>query len=228
MDQTTYQIKGFPIIKFQSKERLESLQQGLIYANKLKYYRDLEERTGDATIGDSFDGLFHVNEGMIKLIETGEEMALNDHLIETSASNDYVFCMFGIPDQTEHFHFSDEQRTHMKSFGDSALIILDSNEFIDRVNEAAKIQGYTTLFGKVNYIDTSNDYANVFLSMQEDIRHVALWKRIMYEYQKECRFIFSPGKANVDHLELQIGDISDISVIVPAESALTAVVNKCL
>lgn len=136
--------------------------------------------------------------------------------------------MFGIPDQTEHFQFSDEQRTHMKSFGDSALIILDSNEFIDRVNEAAKIQGYTTLFGKVNYIDTSNDYANVFLSMQEDIRHVALWKRIMYEYQKECRFIFSPGKANVDHLELQIGDISDISVIVPAESALTAVVNKCL
>lgn len=227
MNKPTYQIKGFPIIKFQSKERLESLQKGLIYANKLKYYRDLEKQTGDATIGDSFDGLFHINEGKIKLINTDEEIDLNDQLIETSASNDYVFCMFGIPEQTVHFQFSEEQRTHMKSFGDSALIILDSKAFIERVTEAAKAQGYTALLGRVNYIDANNDYANVFLSMQEDIRNVALWKRNMYEYQKECRFIFSPGKADVDHLELQIGDISDISVIVPAENALTAVVDKC-
>ena len=133
--------------------------------------------------------------------------------------------MFGIPAQTEHFQFSDEQREHMKSFGDSALIILDSKKFIDRVTEAAKAEGYTAHFGKVNYIDTSNDYANVFLSMQEGIWNVAFWKRIMYAYQKECRFIFSPGNADIDHLELQIGDISDISVIVPAESALTGLIT---
>ena len=163
MNKPTYQIKGFPIIKFQSKERLESLQKGLIYANKLKYYRDLEKQTGDATIGDSFDGLFHINEGRIKLINTGEEIALNDQLIETSASNDYVFCMFGIPEQTVHFQFSEEQRTHMKSFGDSALIILDSKAFIDRVTEAAKAQGYTALLGKVNYIDSYHKYNTLCL-----------------------------------------------------------------
>ena len=81
-------------------------------------------------------------------------------------------------------------------------------------------------FGKVNYIDSSIDYANVLISMQQGIWNVAFWKRIMYEYQKECRFIFSPGKAGVDHLELLIGDISDISVIVSAESALTSIINK--
>lgn len=226
MEQKTYQIKGFPMIKFQSRKHLESLQNGLVYANTLHYYRELEKQTGDATIGDSFDGLFHVNEGIVKIPETGEEFVLNDQLIETSASNDYVFCMFGIPANTEQFQFSDEQREHMKSFGDSALIILDSDEFKKRVTEAAKAKGYDVHFGKVNYIDSSIDYANVLISMQQGIWNVAFWKRIMYEYQKECRFIFSPGKAGVDHLELLIGDISDISVIVSAESALTSIINK--
>lgn len=226
MEEKTYQIKGFPIIKFQSREHIESLQKGLVYAKTLRYYRELEEKTGDATIGDRFDGLFHVNEGTLVNKETGDVFALNNQLIETGASNDYVFCMFGIPAHTEHFHFSPEQRERMKSFGDSALIILDSKKFIDRVTETAKVQGYTARFGKVNYIDTNNDYVDVFLSMRDGIQNVAFWKRIMYAYQKECRFIFSPGKADADHLELKIGDISDISLIVSAESALTAMVNK--
>jgi len=226
MEQKTYQIKGFPLIKFQSRERIESLQAGLVYANTLRYYRELEKRTGDATIGDSYDGLFHVNEGTLKLAESGEEIVLNDQLIETSASDDYVFCMFGIPANTEHFQFTDEQREQMKSFGDSALIILDSDEFIKRVTDAARIEGYATHFGKVNYIDPGTDYANVLISMQQGIWNVAFWKRDMYEYQKEARFIFDPGKTGVDHLELHIGDISDISVIVPAESALTGIIKK--
>jgi len=106
------------------------------------------------------------------------------------------------------------------------LIILDSAEFIRRVTESARIEGYTAHFGKVNYIDPGTDYANVLISMQQGIWNVAFWKRDMYEYQKEARFIFDPGKPDVDHLELHIGDISDISVIVSAESALAGIIKK--
>ena len=226
MYQKTYQIKGCPIIKFQSRERLESLQKGLVYANTLSYYRKLEKQTGDTAVGDSFEGLFHVNEGIMIIPETGDKFVLNDELIKTSASNDYVFCMFGILDNTECFQFSDEQRERMKSFGDSALIILDSNEFVNRVKKAAEAEEYVVHFGKVNYIEPNIDYVDVMMSLREGMWRVAFYKRAMYKYQNECRFIFSPGKAGVEHLELHIGDISDISVILSVENALNGMLKE--
>ena len=39
------EIKGTPLIKFQSAERIESLQHGHIYAKTLAYYRMLEKET---------------------------------------------------------------------------------------------------------------------------------------------------------------------------------------
>ena len=33
-------VKGFPLIKFQSEERIESLQNGLIYMNSLEWFRN--------------------------------------------------------------------------------------------------------------------------------------------------------------------------------------------
>ena len=35
-------VKGFPLIKFQSRELIESLQNGLIYMNSLEWFLVLE------------------------------------------------------------------------------------------------------------------------------------------------------------------------------------------
>ena len=52
---------------------------------------------------------------------------------------------------------------------------------------------------------------------------IAFWKRVSYSYQQEVRFVFTPGNENIDHIELDIGDISDITTIIPAKSALSAI-----
>ena len=38
-----FQIKGMPLIKFQDKDKIKSLQSGKIYAKTLEYYRKREE-----------------------------------------------------------------------------------------------------------------------------------------------------------------------------------------
>lgn len=224
-EKISLEVKGTPLIKFQSAERIESLRKGHLYAKTLKYYRDLEKETGDDEIGDEFEAMFHVNEGYLRVPETGEEIRLNDSLIQTANSNDFVFCMFGIYPLLKKFSFTDKQKEKMLSFGDTALIILDSDEFIRRVCEAAKREGYEAHFGAVKYFDPTVDSVNMIVSLMKGMWNIAFWKRDKYTYQQEGRFVFTPGNGD-DHIDLDIGDISDITAVLPSKTVLSAMVEK--
>ena len=217
----TIQIKGTPLIKFQSAERIAQLQKGCLYAKTLKYYRELEEETGNKEIGDGFEAMVHVNEAIIKIPSTGEEILLKDELIKTTHSDDFVFCMFGIYPQLEKFAFTEQQKEKMLSFGDTALIITDSNAFIDRVKKAAEKAGFIAYFSGVKYYDETVDNANMIVDMLRGMHNIAFWKRESYRYQQEGRFVFVSEQCHDDHIILDIGDISDISVVLPAEQVLT-------
>lgn len=223
-EKITLEVKGTPLIKFQSAERIETLRQGHLYAKTLKYYRDLEKKTGNDEIGDEFEAMLHVNEGHIRIPETGETISLKEALVPTTNSDDFVFCMFGIYPSLKHFAFSDQQKEKMLSFGDTALVILDSEEFIRRVCAAAEREGYTAHFGAVNYFDPTIDSGNLIISLLKGTWNIALWKRDKYSYQQEGRFIFTPGNGE-DHINLDIGDISDISAVLPSKMVLTAIVE---
>ena len=218
-------VRGIPLIKFQSIERISSLQRGHLYAKTLKYYRDLEQETGDADIGDEFEAMLHVNDGYIHFPDTDETIELSDALITTGQSDDFVFCMFGINPSIQTFRFTDEQRNKMLSFGDTALVILNSDEFIKRVIDSAKSKGYEAHFGAAQYYDPSIDSGNLIVSLLKGMWNIAYWKRKSYSYQQERRFVFTPGKGE-DHIDLDIGDISDISTILPASMVLSALVEK--
>lgn len=220
------QVKGTPLIKFQNEDKIFKLRQGIVYANKLSYYRKLEEETGDMNVGDSFEAMIHVNEAIIRCPETGEEELLHDELIRTIHSDDYVFCLFAIYPNSSEYSFTDIQKKELLSFGDTALIITDSDEFISRVKSAAKKEGYQVTFKAVQYYEPSIDNANIIFDIYRDISNIAFWKRDHYSYQQEGRFVFSNGDMSLDHLELYIGDISDISEVVSVESALSARVEK--
>ena len=90
----TLQIKGTPLVKFQSEKRIDSFQKGKMYANTLSYYRRLEETTGDSRVGDQFEAMLPIHEGYFENKETGEITELRDTLVPTFHSNDYAFCMF--------------------------------------------------------------------------------------------------------------------------------------
>lgn len=130
-------IKGFPLIKFQSANRIKDLQNGLIYMNSLEWYRNHESENGDIVVGDLFEGKLHINEAKFKLLDTGEEIEINDELITTSVSNDYAYCMFGINPYNNSFSFTNEQKEIIENFVDTALLILDKDEFINRIQTEA-------------------------------------------------------------------------------------------
>lgn len=222
----TLQIKGTPLVKFQSEKRIDSFQKGKVYANTLSYYRKLEETTGDSRVGDQFEAMLHIHEGYFENKETGEITELRDTLVPTFHSNDYAFCMFSCYHTPGSFSFSDQQKAELLSMGDTALIILDNDEFRRRVQVAAEAQGFEVHFGPVNYFDESEDNANMIISTLRGMWNLAFWKRKDYSYQQEARFVFSPYKEGVEHIELDIGDISDISQKVDARSALTAFVQE--
>lgn len=225
-----FQIKGTPLIKFQSEERLLSFRSGHLYAKRMSYYRQLEENTGDDTVGDSFEGMLHVNEGSIRFHETGETIALKDALVPTANSDDCVFCMFGFPYGKDKHSFTEKQKEEMRKFGDMALVITDENEFVKRVEIAAKKAGFTAHYDAVKYYDPSIDYVNIILSALQGNWNLAFWKRKNYEYQQEVRFVFSPDvedfSKDIDHIILDIGDISDISWILPSQYVLGGTLTK--
>ena len=61
----TIQSIGVPFIKFQNLGKIEYLQDGKIYLKSLAYYRQREQETGEDTVGDLFEAMFHVNDGFI-------------------------------------------------------------------------------------------------------------------------------------------------------------------
>lgn len=223
-----FQAKGMPLIKFQDADKIKSLQAGKIYAKTLGYYRKREEETGDCEVGDKYEAMIHINEATIYFPDTGETVAVNDDLLKTSESNDFVFCMFGVYPKKEKFRFTDKQKEKMLSFGDTALIVLDHDEFISRVKVAAEKAGYKVYFKPVQYYDPNIDGGNMLFSLLDGMWNIAFWKRDSYTYQQEVRFVFTPSDENIDHIELDIGDISDITVIISAKSALSAIVEKAV
>lgn len=221
-----FQAKGMPLIKFQDADKIKSLQSGKIYAKTLGYYRKREEETGDCEVGDKYEAMIHINEGTIYFPDTGETVAVNDDLLKTSESNDFVFCMLGINPTEEKFRFTDKQKEKMLSFGDTALIVLDHDEFIRRVKVAAEKAGYKVYFKPVQYYDPTIDGGKMLISLFDGMWNIAFWKRDSYTYQQEVRFVFTPGDEKIDHIELDIGDISDITEIITAKLALSAIIQK--
>lgn len=227
MDAFKFNVKfrGVPLIKFQNAERIASLQKGNLYAKTLAFYRNLELTTGDSQTGDAYEGLLTIYDGEIELMDAGIKLPLKNQKILTKASNYPVFCMCCFKGQ-DKISFSEIQKEKFLNFGDTALIITDSKELEKRVILAAEKKGYKAILGKVNYY--SNDYneTGVIEALGKDINNVAFFKRNNYAYQQEARFLFVSDQNTVDHIELDIGDISDISITLPTKQLLNLVGEK--
>lgn len=52
------------------------------------------------------------------------------------------------------------------------------------------------------------------------LSHIAFYKRERYRHQQEYRLAVNKERTGEDHIELDIGDISDISVKVSTEQIL--------
>ncbi len=226
MRQTEHLVSELPLIKFQSKENIDSIRQGKIYMKTLKWYREHENENGDTIVGDEYEALWFLRDAEIIFPDINEIVKVSNEAIHTTFSNDFVFCMFGIYPKKDCFEYSEEQKAELASFGDTALLITNKNEFIKRMVIAAKREKMKLYAGFVSYYNPGTDNANMILSLIDGMHNIAFWKRNRYSLQQEYRFLLHSPNTDKDHFILEIGDISDISVVMKTSSALNARIEK--
>lgn len=229
MNEKKIVIRGTPLLKFQSKDRIECFRKGTVYMKSLEYYRKREAETGDDTVGDLFEGMVHVNDGYIYIPELNVREKLSDALIRTNFSNCFVFCMLGLSPNITTFRYSEEQKKKIANFGDTALLITDQKEFLRRVTIAVLRDGLTGSHGFVTYGDEKTDSAAYWCSLLKNgMNYSGFWKRKKYAYQQEYRLLIQPPVVESDFYELNIGSIEDISELLTTEQALNSIATSRL
>ncbi len=227
----------FMLMKFGSAENLKKLQSGQLYMKNLKYYVDLETKTTNNYIGDKYDGHFVIQNADISLytIDTHELIAKFNNAkfsMEFGFLEYPVFCMFKLDHRnyvSEYFNgynftvtskFTEEQISKMANFGDSVLIIKDSGEFIKRINNGLTDAGYKFVSDDVQYYGLNN--SEYFEQVKNNDLTTAFWKNEKYSYQQEYRLLVL--NCVDDYLSIDIGDISDITVLLETEKLLKMII----
>lgn len=206
--------KGPILIKMKTKEIIESLQSGLVYMNELGYFRK-EEQEDNNEVSDCRE-----NEIYSTAYELPGGIPCN-YVMKQENSSNFAFCMFYIPSEQGHFQFSDEQKDKLARFGDTALIIKDFGEFIRRTVNAAANKGLELHHREVFYYDERQEVTLEMMDLlTKGMYNVSFFKRKQFRHQQEYRLAVNMEKTEADHIELQIGDISDISVQVSTKQML--------
>lgn len=141
------------LIKFGSLENLERFQGGSLYMKNLRFYNELECEPGNGK-PDKYDGKWRMNGGQFVLTDSNTSaLVARGTVRETIFSFGYekypVFCLFCCDERNCGNYqidksacvipvsFSTEQVQKLKTaLGTYALIILDTDEFLTRVDKA--------------------------------------------------------------------------------------------
>ena len=228
------------MFKISSVERLTAMQHGLLYMNSLSYFAKVENEPSKSLRGDPLEPVigrvyggkdgekyhqFTLSYGKgddAKVLEITQSAVLTVEI--PKPSNVMIFCLSAIaldPKWMTLGEFNHMLNRRLFELGSHALIITNPGAFADRLNRATKANRYIYGseyfqggYGLVEYMDLAgaSTYIGVF---RKDRR---------YSWQNEFRLCFgveSEGLNAAGAFEFQIGDISDITSLVPLESLLS-------
>lgn len=234
----------FMLMKFGTKERLESLQKGSLYMKNLLYFINLEKNnpTSNEGQGDMFEGQSVIYNPIVEIRDYHTKTLVYRGSAELSATsfgyeNYPVFCMFMLDSRNlvnkkiedgkviRSYQFTNEQAERIaREFGDHALVLFNTAEFIRRVENRLKADDIEYVENRVQYYEP-NDF-DYFKDTHSDSLSAAFWKRRSYSFQQEFRILLH--KRVNDHLRISIGDISDISQIFKATDLLNSQIDTTL
>lgn len=200
---------GF-LLKFQSRERLESLQSGCLYMNPINYFKKIDY--SKPHLYDNFENtniyMQHAKINVLqdkKQIYSGivQDIAITHGQYQNQLS--HIWCCFhitkGSPMRLDNKLFSED----MWEFGDHLLFIGNFNEFRNRVLAAIQKHRLNCKANTVRYISKApfiNDM-NIFTKFDN------------YAYQHEYRIGIQAPDYYMDHpYRLDIGSIHNISSII--------------
>jgi hypothetical protein len=222
------------LVKFTKEEYIQSLLDGNLYMNNIKYFIDLENQTKVRGQGDKLEASNVINDVHLKFYKEGTDELLaeatSSRLVERNHffDNIPIFCItsfdskdFQIVEETEYsykvkFAINEKEMKHMKeSFGEKAIFI-NPAVFLNRVENNFTEKGFEFDARKVNY-------ENLDINDSKRLEHfngtsiIPLFiKDIFFESQREFRIaIFNNPTESV--LVPNIGDLSDISYVMDTE-----------
>jgi hypothetical protein len=198
------------LMKFGQREHLEALRSdGLLHMNPQAYFAKIEK---DTVRRDPFEGTDRIYPpvdvkrlvikgpadaaGTIKeIVITSADLAGPLSVTLTTTHRYNLFCMYGLAAPLAP-PFVDERNFQ---FGDSFILILNTQAFLDRACAAIEAAGFGREYRFVTHYDpvTHSGETGVFRKPRD------------FAYQKEFRIAVWPGL--IEPLQLRIGDLTDIT-----------------
>jgi hypothetical protein len=194
------------LFKFGREEHLTALrEQGLLHMRTMRYFADAERE--NPARGDRFEGAVRIFQpAAIKM--TISHPVIGTHEIDSrdfagpvifsynQEAEKNIFCLFCLTAPTATRTLLHDDHLH---FGSHFVLILNTNEFFERIKRELARLGLSGRGEPVKYYDESSYTGPVgpFL------------KSSRFAYQQEYRIVIGPGKAPFRNLI--IGDISDIT-----------------
>lgn len=224
------------LFKVANLDRLQALQGGLLYMNSVDYFAKLEGEAGAALRRDELENVYlklssGKRDGVVSelafQVQGHDEIVLNPEAVMTlnlpRPETVMVYCLGSVSAGHDGqilgldngmLQFSER----FKEFGTHVLRITNNVEFSKRLSHAIATHPhlYNSPFfeggyGQVDYVDLS-DYRGP----------IGLFRKpIEYAWQREYRLCFGAEPEALNNrgaLELNIGDLSDITQITTVES----------
>lgn len=224
------------LFKVANLDRLQALQRGLLYMNSVDYFAKLEGEAGAALRRDELENVYlklssGVRDGVVSelalQVEGHDEILLNPeatmtlHLPRSETVMLYCFGSVSAGHDGQIWGLDNgvlQLSERFREFGTHVLRITNQAEFSRRLSQAitAHPHLYSSPFfegayGQVDYVDFS-DYSGP----------IGLFRKpIEYAWQREYRLCFGAEPEALNDqgaLELNIGDLSDITQIATVES----------
>jgi hypothetical protein len=205
------------LFKFGREEHLKAFrEQGMLHMRTMRHFAAEEKR--NIARGDRFEGAStiiqpaHLKMTLSHPILGVHEVDPNDVvgpviLSYNAEAEQNIFCLFSLTEPTPKPVLCDE---HL-CFGDHFVLVLNAEEFLNRVNRAALAANLEGKAGPVTYYDDAT-YSGRIGPFQ---------KPSAFAYQKEFRIVLRPG--TTPFLNLIIGDLSDITTPVLPLSELDTI-----
>jgi hypothetical protein len=205
------------LFKFGREEHLKAFrEQGMLHMRTMRHFA--AEEKGNIARGDRFEGASTIiqpahlkmtlSHPILGVHEVDPRDVVGPVILAYDAEAEQnIFCMFSLTEPTPKPLLCDEYL----SFGDFFVLVLNAEEFLNRVKRAvmaAKLEGEA---GPVTYYDDAT-YSGRIGPFQ---------KPSVFGYQKEFRIVLRPG--TTPFLNLMVGDLSDVTTPVLRLSELDTI-----
>ncbi len=212
-------------------EHVDQFMKGKLFMNRLAYFQDIERASDRADKYEATAMWWQPHNLSIQFKDHPElNIGPQDLGGPVSMTFDYhrdlhIFCMSAM--HSGKFDFvdgkfecaTDENVRKLKrqlEFSDECLklgdvaVVVNAGEFMLRTKRAIEKMGYRFKATLVEYYDPKT-YHGKFGFYEIPFR-----KRTEFSYQKEYRIVVDSGTKGQEALEIEIGDIRDISAMMPA------------